>query len=80
MYYVYQLRSKILPDYKYTGYATDINSRVEFHNKGKVSHTSKYKPWELVNHFAFTDKDKAKAFEKYLKSGSGRVFAQRHFW
>jgi hypothetical protein len=28
----------------------------------------------------FEDDQKALAFEKYLKSGSGRAFANRHFW
>jgi hypothetical protein len=28
----------------------------------------------------FLDKLKALEFEKYLKSGSGRAFAQKRFW
>jgi len=28
---------------------------------------------------AFTDKEKALRFEKYLKSGSGRAFIKKHF-
>jgi hypothetical protein len=31
------------------------------------------------NAFAFTEKEKALAFEKYLKSHSGRAFAKKHF-
>jgi hypothetical protein len=27
----------------------------------------------------FSSKDKARAFEAYLKTGSGREFARRHF-
>jgi hypothetical protein len=30
--------------------------------------------------FGFTDKRKAVAFEKYLKSGAGRAFAKKRFW
>lgn len=41
---------------------------------------AKFTPWELVAYFAFTEKEKAAAFEKYLKSGSGRAFAIRHFY
>ena len=37
------------------------------------------KPWELVVSIEFTDERRALAFEKYLKSGSGRAFAKRHF-
>jgi predicted GIY-YIG superfamily endonuclease len=36
-------------------------------------------PIELEMYVAFSDKYKAFAFEKYLKSGSGRAFAKRHF-
>jgi len=28
----------------------------------------------------FADKEKAMAFEKYLKSGSGNAFAKKRFW
>jgi len=28
----------------------------------------------------FAEDQKADAFEKYLKSGSGHAFAKRHFW
>lgn len=49
------------------------------HNNGEVPHTSKYKPWNLQTIVAFTEKEKALAFEKYLKSHSGRAFAKKHF-
>jgi hypothetical protein len=35
--------------------------------------------WELVTTIEFTTEASAVAFEKYLKSGSGRAFAKRHF-
>jgi predicted GIY-YIG superfamily endonuclease len=38
-----------------------------------------YGPWKLVVQIGFDDKAKAVAFEKYLKSGSGRAFAKKHF-
>jgi hypothetical protein len=44
-----------------------------------VFHTAKFRPWIVKNYFAFRDREKAYAFEKYLKSGSGRAFARRHF-
>ncbi|MDX2095626.1 MAG: GIY-YIG nuclease family protein, partial [Alphaproteobacteria bacterium] len=34
-------------------------------------------PWELVWYCAFPDKYKALEFEKYLKSHSGRAFANK---
>jgi hypothetical protein len=37
------------------------------------------RPWDLVAVIEFTNEASAVAFEKYLKSGSGRAFAKRHF-
>jgi hypothetical protein len=36
-------------------------------------------PWELVVAIEFAEERRAVAFENYLKSGSGRAFAKRHF-
>jgi predicted GIY-YIG superfamily endonuclease len=47
------------------------------HNAGEVPHTSKYKPWQLKTYVAFSDEERAFAFEKYLKSPSGRAFAKK---
>jgi predicted GIY-YIG superfamily endonuclease len=49
------------------------------HNNGEVPHTSKNKPWKIQTAISFNDKTKALAFEKYLKSHSGRAFAKKHF-
>ena len=32
-----------------------------------------------VSYFAFAGEAKAREFERYLKSGSGKTFANRHF-
>jgi hypothetical protein len=37
------------------------------------------RPWSLVVSMEFTTAKAASAFEKYLKSGSGRAFSKRHF-
>jgi putative endonuclease len=54
-----------------------LKRRLPEHNAGKSTHTAKFKPWELVWYCAFPDKYKALAFEKYLKSHSGRAFAKK---
>jgi putative endonuclease len=77
MKYVYILRSIAFADRYYTGITDDLRHRMEKHNAGEVPHTSKYKPWELKTYMAFSDEKKAFAFEKYLKSPSGRAFAQK---
>jgi hypothetical protein len=47
------------------------------HNSSDVSHTSKYEPWTIKTYIAFSDERQAVAFEKYLKSPSGRAFAKK---
>ena len=79
MYYVYRLQSITFFQQFYTGYTADLNKRIECHNNGQVQYTSKYKPWKLLSYIVFLDRKKALDFEKYLKSGSGRAFAKKHF-
>jgi predicted GIY-YIG superfamily endonuclease len=50
------------------------------HNAGGSVHTSKYKPWGLVSYHAFADERRAREFEFYLKSGSGKAFANKRLW
>ena len=78
-YYVYILASLVDPHRHYTGCTVDIDDRLRRHNGGQVPHTAKYAPWKVQTIIQFEDRDKARAFEKYLKSGSGRAFARRHF-
>jgi predicted GIY-YIG superfamily endonuclease len=80
MYYVHLIKSINNPDRKYIGYTEDLDKRLSNHNCGTTPHTAKYMPWEQVMFFAFSDKDRATAFEKYLKSGSGREFAAKKLW
>jgi predicted GIY-YIG superfamily endonuclease len=74
---VYVLKSKADP----TRYCTGLTSnarRLDAHNAGRVPHTDRYKPWVIDIVVQFGDESRAVAFEKYLKSGSGAAFAQRH--
>jgi putative endonuclease len=78
MKYVYILASSAESGRFYVGLTDDLRKRLQTHNEGSVSHTSKYRPWTLKTYLAFSDIEKAVAFERYLKSGSGRAFAKRH--
>ena len=80
MKYVYLLQSIGFPAERYIGITGDLNRRLEEHNSGKSNHTSRYRPWKIVAAVRFEDDKRAVAFEKYLKSGSGRSFANRHLW
>lgn len=77
MTYVYILRSLGIPERYYVGVTADLSSRLKKHNAGEVSHTSKYAPWTIKTYVAFSDEKQAFAFEKYLKSASGRAFAKK---
>jgi putative endonuclease len=77
MTHVYILQSVALPEHYYVGITGDLRARLQRHNAGEVSHTSKYAPWEIKTYIAFSDETQAFAFEKYLKSPSGRAFAKK---
>jgi putative endonuclease len=80
MHYVYLLRSVGYTDQTYIGYTTDMKARLRVHNAGGSSHTRKYRPWRLVTYLAFSDNHQAMAFERYLKSHSGKAFASKRLW
>ena len=75
MKYVYILQS-LAGEHFYTGITDDLDARPAKHSSGEVAHTSKFRPWRIKSYVAFTDEARAFAFEKYLKSGSGRAFAK----
>ncbi|MBU1862207.1 MAG: GIY-YIG nuclease family protein [Candidatus Omnitrophica bacterium] len=78
-YYVYILQSIADKNRYYVGLTNNLDKRLIIHNNGACAHTSKYCPWHITNTIAFKEKAKAVAFEKYLKSHSGRAFAKKHF-
>jgi predicted GIY-YIG superfamily endonuclease len=78
-HYVYILVSARDCSRHYTGLTQNLADRVQRHNRGGVPHTAKHRPWLLDTAVAFRSRKKAAAFEAYLKSGSGREFARRHF-
>ena len=48
-------------------------------NNGPCGFTSSNRPWSQVVSMEFPTERAARVFERYLKSGSGRAFAKRHF-
>ena len=77
MNYVYLIRSIADPSQIYIGATSDLKQRLADHNSGKSTHTSKFTPWELEFYLAFSEKITAYEFEKYLKTHSGRAFANK---
>jgi type I restriction enzyme R subunit len=63
----------------YKGQTNDLKRRIKEHNEGKVSHTSKHLPVELIRwEFFHTRKDAVKR-ESDLKTGYGRTWLKRNF-
>jgi len=80
MRYVYLLRSESHEKQTYVGLMTNFPKRLKQHNAGESPYTARFRPWKPVVVLRFDDDQKAKQFERYLKSGSGHAFAKRHLW
>jgi predicted GIY-YIG superfamily endonuclease len=76
---VYVLGSESQPGRYYIGLTSDLGARLAAHNRGESAYTAAGYPWRVVVALVFADPERARAFERYLKSGSGREFAERHF-
>jgi putative endonuclease len=77
--YVYILRSIPEPDRHYVGRTSNVARRLLWHNAGQNVHTARNRPWRIVVSLEFASDEAAFRFERYLKTGSGRAFAKRHF-
>ena len=76
MYVVYVLRS--LKDGKhYVGYTSDLECRTKEHNSGKTKSTRLRRPFELVYHEEYEEKEQAEDREQFFKSGRGREELKR---
>jgi predicted GIY-YIG superfamily endonuclease len=64
MFYVYILRSETHPNQTYIGSTSDLRKRLSEHNAGKSAHTNKFKPWDLVEYVAVSEKHLAEEFER----------------
>lgn len=80
MCYVYLIESIAQPKIRYVGFSSDLKQRITEHNSGKNKSTALNRPWRLVTYLAFSEKQQAFAFERYLKSSSGHAFAKKRLW
>ncbi len=78
-HYVYILVGEADTARHYTGMTEDLDQRLKAYNAGQVPHTRKHRPWRVETAIAFRCRRKAAAFERYLKTHAGRVFASKHF-
>jgi predicted GIY-YIG superfamily endonuclease len=77
--FVYIIKSLATPDEYYVGVTADVYRRLRMHNAGLSRYTSRHRPWRTLVVIEFDDPQPAAKFERYLKTGSGREFARRHF-
>ena len=77
--FVYVLKTDRAAPRYYVGVTSNVEQRLAWHNQGHCTHTAKHRPWRAHVVVEFSDEAHATRFERYLKSGSGRAFAKRHF-
>ena len=77
--FVYILKSLCAPHEYYVGITSDPKVRLAAHNDGLLPHTAGHRPWKTLVVIEFDEEAPALKFEQYLKTGSGREFARRHF-
>ncbi|MCH8905174.1 MAG: GIY-YIG nuclease family protein [Bacteroidetes bacterium] len=77
MFTVYVLHSQKY-DKIYIGYTSDLESRIESHNKlSKKGWTRKFRPWRLIHTEEFDMKEQAMKRERQLKSYQGRLWIRK---
>jgi putative endonuclease len=74
-YYTYILYSKSINKY-YTGYTSDIEKRLERHNAGWGTYSSRGIPWELVYYEKYDTKSEAIKREKEIKNKKSRKYIE----
>ena len=61
-------------DKNYTGFTSNLATRIKSHNEFGNDWTSKCRPWKLIFTKEFTIKSEAMHYEKWLKTGIDREF------
>ncbi len=77
MWYVYFLQ--LSNDDIYVGWTNDLRRRVVSHQRGRVDSPKAHLPVVLKSYVAILTEEKARALERYFKSGSGKAFANKRF-
>lgn len=75
-HYVYVMES-INNSELYIGYTTDLNKRLQEHNRGLNFSTKPYKPWKLIHYEAYRNEKDARRRENYLKTSQGARILKR---
>ena len=71
MVWIYAI-SSLTSNYIYVGMTTDLEARIERHNKGREKTTKPYLPFELIFTESRENWTEGRKREKYWKSGVGK--------
>lgn len=71
MYVIYVLQS-LLNKQLYVGFTEDLEERLAAHNRGEVISTKSHRPWHLIFHECYTNKEDALRREQYFKTTAGK--------
>ena len=77
--FVYIIQSIRSQGVYYIGRTSDSDACLTAHNGSASRHTAPQRPWKRLVVVEFDEEEPAVLFENYLKTGSGREFARRHF-
>lgn len=77
--FVYIIQSIGQPAAYYVGLTSDVGARLSTHNGPIATYRSESPLEKTCIVVGFDEEQPAILFEKYLKTGSGREFARRHF-
>ncbi len=77
MWYVYFL--EVTNGDIYVGSTNDLRRRVKSHQDGHVLSTKQHLPVALKSYVAVETEVRARALERYFKSGSGKAVAKKRF-
>jgi len=80
MFYTYRIESVGNPSRNYVGHTGDLKQRLMDHNRGHCPATRPDRPWRVVFYAAFEAEEKARDFERYLKTASGKAFGNKRLW
>ncbi len=77
MFYIYVLWSNKIKK-RYIGSTDSVEQRLNEHNTGRNRFTKGGMPWILVYTEQYSTRSEAYRRERFLKSGVGRIWLDRH--
>jgi len=78
MYFAYIIESQSTKKW-YFGSTSDLDRRLEGHNKGLNVSTRNRGPWEFIFVRSFETEKEARDFESYLKKSRNKDYIKRQF-